>query len=105
MNKGTRHITTSHTTVGLTLDAGYDPKVKKEPREDLGKTVPLLWHPHAEGNSPAQVMPLLAGGPCSLFRKNKQLQPGTMQAISPCKYNGPRLRTAHWKFIPDQYNS
>lgn len=100
-NSGLLYLFNPHTTAGLTINEGADPDVQTDIISGLSEIVPQLNFKHAEGNSSAHIMTLLTGSSLTIQIENKQLLLGTWQRIFFCEYDGPRIRSLNWKFLPD----
>lgn len=100
-DSGTLFLFNPHTTAGLTINEGADPDVQTDIISGLNELVPHLNYLHGEGNSPAHIMTLLTGSSLTIDVQGGQLQLGTWQRIFFCEYDGPRTRSIHWKFQPD----
>jgi secondary thiamine-phosphate synthase enzyme len=100
-DSGILYLFTPHTTAGLTINEGADPDVQTDIISGLSEIVPCLNFKHAEGNSPAHIMTLLTGSSLTIQIEMRQLQLGTWQRIFFCEYDGPRVRSLNWKFLPD----
>ena len=99
---GIVHLFNPHTTAGLIINEGADPDVRRDILHGLTHMVPrdLNFH-HAEGNSPAHIMAMLAGCSLTIFIDNGKLQLGTWQKIFFCEFDGPRSRSISWKIVAD----
>jgi len=102
ISSGIVHLFNPHTTAGLTINDGADPDVRRDILHGLTHMVPgnLNFH-HAEGNSPAHIMAMLAGCSLTIFIDNGRLQLGTWQKIFFCEFDGPRSRSIRWKIVAD----
>jgi secondary thiamine-phosphate synthase enzyme len=102
ISSGIVHLFNPHTTAGLTINEGADPDVRRDILHGLTHMVPnhLNFH-HAEGNSPAHIMAMLAGCSLTIFIDNGRLQLGTWQKIFFCEFDGPRSRSIRWKIFAD----
>lgn len=102
---GTLFLFNPHTTAGLTINEGADPDVQTDIVAGLNGLVPHLNYLHGEGNSPAHIMTLLTGSSLTIDVDRGQLILGTWQRIFFCEYDGPRTRSIHWKFLPDNLSA
>ncbi len=100
---GTLFLFNPHTTAGLTINEGADPDVQTDIIAGLNEIVPHLNYLHGEGNSPAHIMTLLTGSSLTIDVEKGHLTLGTWQRIFFCEYDGPRTRSIHWKFLPDNH--
>jgi secondary thiamine-phosphate synthase enzyme len=102
ISSGIVHLFNPHTTAGLIINEGADPDVRRDILHGLTHMVPgnLTFH-HAEGNSPAHIMAMLAGCSLTIFIDGGRLQLGTWQKIFFCEFDGPRSRSIRWKIVAD----
>ncbi len=102
ISSGIVHLFNPHTTAGLIINEGADPDVRRDILHGLTHMVPgNLNFLHAEGNSPAHIMAMLAGSSLTIFIDNGRLQLGTWQKIFFCEFDGPRSRSIRWKIVAD----
>ena len=82
-----------HTTAGITINEGADPRVQSDIINQLDKIVPLHgdYH-HLEGNSAAHIKASLIGCSDLVFIEDGRLKLGTWQSIYFCEFDGPRTR-------------
>ena len=82
-----------HTTAGVAINEGADPRVATDIVRALERAVPEdQAFDHAEGNSPAHVMSTLAGSSALVAVEEGKLALGTWQSIFLCEFDGPRSR-------------
>ena len=101
VSSGILSLFNPHTTAGLTINEGADPEVCSDIIMGLEKMVPTLTYHHMEGNSPSHIMALLTGSSLTIHVEKGRLLLGTWQKIFFCEFDGPRIRTIHWKYLPD----
>ncbi|MCS7134606.1 MAG: secondary thiamine-phosphate synthase enzyme YjbQ [Candidatus Pacearchaeota archaeon] len=82
------------TTAAITINEGYDPRVKKDILTFLKKNVPRgCWsHDIEEKNADAHIKSSLIGCFVVIPIYNNSLQLGTWQRIFFCEFDGPRER-------------
>lgn len=99
LKNGIVHIYCPHTTAGITINENYDPTVKDDIVETLGKLIPYhSAYSHTEGNADAHIKASIVGSLVSVFVENGKLQLGTWQGIFFCEFDGPRTREVWLKF-------
>jgi len=93
VKEGVCYLYVPHTTVGITINEGADPDVRKDILNQLNNIVPFQGnYYHREGNSPAHIKSSLIGCSETLLIHNSQLILGTWQSIYFCEFDGPRDR-------------
>lgn len=100
---GLCHISSPHTTAGITINEGADPAVARDIIAGLKKIVPLDYpFEHGEGNSAAHIMTSLTGISVQLFYDGGFFQLGTWQRIFFCEFDGPRTRGVRWLMLEER---
>lgn len=102
IKNGIIHIFCPHTTAAITINENYDPSVKDDIIETLGKFIPYRSHySHTEGNADAHIKASIIGSSQSVFVDNSKLQLGTWQGIFFCEFDGPRTREIWIKVLKE----
>lgn len=97
---GVCHLSSLHTTAGLTINESADPSVKRDILAHLEKNVPHCgdYH-HMEGNSDSHIKTSLMGSSEMVIIDDGQAILGRWQAIYFCEFDGPRHRTVVLKIL------
>ncbi|SNZ16946.1 secondary thiamine-phosphate synthase enzyme [Terribacillus aidingensis] len=94
IKEGIVHISSMHTTAGITVNENADPDVKVDFLRRLDEVYP--WkHPrdlHMEGNTAAHLKTSTVGHAQVLSISEGKLVLGTWQGIYFCEFDGPRNR-------------
>ena len=100
LQKGYVIVYVPHTTAGLTINEGADPRVQRDIIETLKRLVPENgdYH-HLEGNSDAHIKASLLESSVTVLVENKRLLLGTWQHIFFYEGDGPRNRRVYIDFI------
>lgn len=90
-----------HTTCGVTLNEGFDPYVRQDMNDFLAHLVPNSWgFQHTEGNSDAHIKTSMMGNSVLIPVENGRIMLGKWQVVYLCEFDGPRLRSLYFSFIP-----
>ncbi len=92
--EGLCHVSSLHTTAGMTINENADPDVGRDFFVTLEKMVPRHgdYH-HSEGNSDSHLKASLVGFSVQVPIHRGELVLGTWQSIYFCEFDGPRSRT------------
>jgi secondary thiamine-phosphate synthase enzyme len=102
IKNGICHVTTLHTTAGITINENADPDVVTDLILWLDSVAPqLARYRHREGNSPAHIKASIVGSSATIVIENGRLLLGTWQGIFFCEFDGPRNRTVFIRCIAD----
>jgi len=97
---GLCHVSTPHTTAGVTINENADPDVPRDILMGLQKLVPLSWpFRHREGNADAHIKSSLVGSFTIVPIEAGELVLGTWQGIFFCEFDGPRSRKVNIQFL------
>ena len=83
-----------HTTAGILINENYDPALKEDILDFLGKTVPKgIWrHDQEDNNAAAHLKSMIIGQSQAVPIKNGNLMLGTWQGICLVDFDGPKMR-------------
>jgi secondary thiamine-phosphate synthase enzyme len=99
---GICHLYVPHTTAGVLVNEGDDPRVARDIEAALDKLVPrAAGYMHAEGNSDAHIKTALIGSSEAVWIENGQLALGRWQTIFFAEFDGPRARELRVKIVSD----
>ena len=102
IKNGICHITTLHTTTGITVNENADPDVVTDIISWLDSVAPQCAdYRHREGNSPAHIKASIIGSSTTIVIEDSRLLLGTWQGIFFCEFDGPRNRTVFIRIIAD----
>ena len=102
--EGFCYLFNPHTTAGLTINEGADPDVQDDIIRAMQHIGPMNFnYRHAEGNSPAHIMASMMGCSLQIAVTNRRMLLGTWQRIFFCEFDGPRMRTVHYRFSASSF--
>ncbi|MFP5502959.1 MAG: secondary thiamine-phosphate synthase enzyme YjbQ [Candidatus Sericytochromatia bacterium] len=96
IREGLRHVFSSHTTAGLTINENADPDVVSDMLKWFREMIPQDGgFRHGEGNADAHIKTSLVGCFQIVPVTGGQLALGRWQGIYLCEFDGPRTRTVN----------
>jgi secondary thiamine-phosphate synthase enzyme len=96
VDHGACHITTQHTTCGLTVNEAHDPRLADDIHDALNDIAPRdkdYAHDRVDGNADAHIKASLIGHDVTLTVRNNDLVLGRWQRILLFEFDGSRQRT------------
>jgi len=101
--QGVCHLDVPHTTAGIVINEGDDPRVARDIETTLDRLIPPRDdYAHAEGNSDSHIKTALVGSSRTVWIENGRLSLGRWQAIFLADFDGPRRRELRIKIVPDR---
>lgn len=89
-----------HTTAALTIQENFDPALREDYLEHLGKLVPQPGFRHDEGNADAHIKASLIGSTQPVLIDGGKLVLGRWQAVWFVELDGPRHRQVLARVTP-----
>lgn len=100
MDDGLVFVFVPHTTAGVTINEGADPRVAEDILGTLNRLIPFQGdYRHLEGNSAAHIKASLMGSSVLVAMEKGKLVLGTWQAVFFGEFDGPRTREVLLKMI------
>ncbi|MGM0443164.1 MAG: secondary thiamine-phosphate synthase enzyme YjbQ [Fibrobacterota bacterium] len=92
ITEGVVHVSSAHTTAGVTVNESADPDVEYDFFEKLARLFPRQedFYRHGEGNSDSHLKTSVIGITATIPLRSGRLDLGTWQAVYFCEFDGPR---------------